>query len=94
MHRMHHGVSNFGGTQAAWVGPFKQQAQLLRLLTLRRIPMSILSYVFAPLRVLFSGFTNARRYEVLFAMSDAELSARGFDRENLVRGFISGFAYR
>jgi hypothetical protein len=40
-----------------------------------------------------ASFRSARRYEHLFAMSDAELNRRGLNREELVRGFISGMAH-
>ncbi len=38
-------------------------------------------------------FLNAHRYEALFAMSDAQLAARGLDRDALVRSFIGGLGH-
>lgn len=35
-------------------------------------------------------FGDARRFEQLFDMSDAELAARGLSRDELVRSYIAG----
>ncbi len=56
--------------------------------------MSILIQAAARLRAFASKFGHATRHQHVLSMSNAELSARGFDRENLVRGFITGVAHR
>ena len=44
----------------------------------------------ATLKTVALRFAPADRFEQLFAMDDAQLTARGFDRDALVRGYISG----
>ncbi|KMW57547.1 hypothetical protein AIOL_002512 [Candidatus Rhodobacter oscarellae] len=38
----------------------------------------------------FSLFRRAQRFEYLFSLNDAQLKARGLDREMLARHYISG----
>ncbi len=44
----------------------------------------------ATLKAAALRFAPANRFEQLFAMSETQLSTRGFDRDALVRGYISG----
>ena len=44
----------------------------------------------ATLKTVALRFAPADRFERLFAMNDSQLSARGFDRDGLVRGYICG----
>jgi len=55
--------------------------------------MSAFARPFALLGTLATSFGRARRYEHLFSLSDAELTRRGLSRDDLVRGYISGFAH-
>ena len=38
-------------------------------------------------------FASTRRFERLFELSDAQLVARGLDRDALVRNYISGIGH-
>lgn len=57
---------------------------------------STLSPAFAPFAAITEFgrlFAHARRYEQLFAMSDAQLAARGLDRDGLSKAYISGIPH-
>jgi len=55
--------------------------------------MSFFTHPIALLGTITTNFANSRRYEDLFALTDAELKNRGMDREQLVRSFITGVAH-
>lgn len=42
----------------------------------------------------FRRFADARRHEALFALSDAQLAARGLSRDGLVKSYIGGLGHR
>ncbi len=55
--------------------------------------MSALARPFALLGSIATSFGEARRFEHLFSLSDADLARRGFDRDGLVRTYINGIAH-
>ena len=42
----------------------------------------------------FAAFGRAKRYSHLFAMSDRQLAARGFDRDGLTRAYLTELSGR
>ena len=55
--------------------------------------MSVLARPFALLGSIATSFGEARRFEHLFSLSDADLARRGYDRDGLVRTYISGMGH-
>jgi hypothetical protein len=55
--------------------------------------MLFLTHPFALLGAFAASLGKSSRYEHLFSLSDADLARRGLNRDGLVRGFITGFAY-
>lgn len=55
--------------------------------------MSVLSRPFALISAMVTGFGYARRHELLFDLSDAELQRRGMDRDGLTRSYVLGLGH-
>lgn len=47
----------------------------------------------ASLKTALKSLSQARRYELLFDLTDGELAARGLSREALTRSYIAGLAH-
>ena len=50
--------------------------------------------LFTRLSATIDAIYEAKRMNALFAMNDRELSVRGYNRENLIRGYIEGLGAR
>jgi len=48
---------------------------------------------FALLANAVTSFGHTSRYEDLFSLSEAQLKARGLDRDGLVRGYVSSLGH-
>jgi len=55
--------------------------------------MSAISHPIAFMSMLAGSFGRARHYEHLFSLSDAQLNARGLNRDGLVRTYISSLGH-
>jgi len=55
--------------------------------------VTTLAHPLALLHSISESFGRARRFEQLFSLSEAQLAARGMDRDALVRTYIAGLAH-
>ncbi|MCP3972582.1 MAG: hypothetical protein GY717_20115 [Rhodobacteraceae bacterium] len=50
--------------------------------------------MFATLREFARSLTNTHRVEWRYSMTDAELATQGFNRDGLVRSYVTGLGHR